>query len=78
MGLLVKRDGEQTKLQEKITAELREKSVRKAKIESEVPDLVEDSVYTKDMKKMTGLMGVWGLVFLAIAVAIVIAFITVV
>lgn len=51
MGLLVKQDGERTKLQEKITAELREKMMKTADIDNELPDLVEDSAYQEGTKR---------------------------
>ena len=62
--------GEQTELQKKIAAELREKSMRTAQEEGERPDFVEDSVYQRGTKKTTGLLFVWFLVFVAIGVVV--------
>ena len=52
MGLLIKLDGEneRSELQNRINAELREKSYRTTEIEDvSPPDLVEDSEYAKNL-----------------------------
>lgn len=71
MGILVQDNGERSKLQDRITADLREKSRRTSRQDD--VDLVEDSEYAKDLKKTGRFSWFWlVLVFLAVASLIVI------
>ena len=71
MGILVQDTGKQTELQDRITADLREK-VQRTSAQSD-PDMIEDSEYMKNLKK-TGRFGwVWFvLIFLAAAAVVII------
>jgi hypothetical protein len=71
MALFVNQENTRTKLQQKIAAELAEKSKKKAVHDGELPDGVEDSAYLKDTKKTTSLAWAWVLIIFA-AVAIII------
>jgi hypothetical protein len=51
MGILVKQDQERSKLQEKIAAELREKTRQTSLAKAEGPDLVNDSVYQENTRQ---------------------------
>jgi len=65
MGILVQETGKRSELQERITSELREKAQRTSQ-EDDI-DLVEDSTYTKDLKK-TGRFGWFWFVLILFAV----------
>ena len=58
MGIMVEGNEEQSKLQERITADLRERSRRNSKNEGEV-DLVEDSEYLKNTQKTSRFSWFW-------------------
>ena len=66
MGIMVEGNEEQSKLQERITADLRERSRRNSKNEGEV-DLVEDSEYLKNTQKTSRFSWFW---FVLIALAV--------
>ena len=55
---MVEGNEEQSKLQERITADLRERSRRNSKNEGEV-DLVEDSEYLKNTQKTSRFSWLW-------------------
>jgi|GEM_PF-2941743 hypothetical protein len=74
MGLIVKQSGERTKLQEKITAELREKSMKTAQIDTTPPDFAEDIAYKKDLKSEKEVSSTWFWVFVAIVIVVIITF----
>ncbi len=63
---MVEGNEEQSKLQERITADLRERSRRNSKSEGEV-DLVEDSEYLKNTQKTSRFSWFW---FVLIALAV--------
>jgi hypothetical protein len=63
---MVEGNEEQSKLQERITADLRERSRRNSKNEGEV-DLVEDSEYLKNTQKTSRFSWFW---FVLIALAV--------
>jgi hypothetical protein len=65
MGILVQDNGKRSELQDRITADLREKSQRTSS-EDDV-DLVEGSNYTKHLKK-TGRFGWFWLILILLAV----------
>ena len=72
MGIIVQGDEEQTKLQERISAELRERSSRTSKDEPHDVDLVEDSEYLKGTSKTGRFSWFWfilvGLAILALVI----------
>ena len=75
MGIVVsKNDDEHTKLNERISADLRERANKTTL--GEDPDLVEDSDYAKDLKKTGRYSWIWVvLVVLAVISLVVIALI---
>lgn len=75
MGIIVSKNNEEnSKLNERITADLRERAQKTTL--GEDPDLVEDSDYAKDLKKTGKYTWVWiVLVILAIISLVVIALI---
>ena len=66
MGILVQDTGKRSELQDRISADLREK-VQRSSQEEDI-DLVENSNYTKDLKK-TGRFGWFWFVLILLAVA---------
>lgn len=75
MGIIVSKNNEEnSKLNQRITADLRERANKTTL--GEDPDLVEDSDYTKDLKKTGKYTWIWiVLVILAIISLVVIALI---
>lgn len=73
MALFIQQNEDRSKLQERLTAELRAKAKAKADIETTLPDGVEDSAYLKDTKATTGLAWIWILVVALGLVALVMA-----
>ena len=73
MGIVVsKNNDENSRLNQRITADLRERANKEAR--GSDPDLVEDSDYTKDLKKTGKFTWIWiVLIVLAIASLVVIA-----
>lgn len=73
MGIIVsKNNDENSRLNERITADLRERA-QKSALGSD-PDLVEDSDYTRDLKKTGKYTWIWVvLIILAIASLVVVA-----
>ena len=65
MGILVQDNGKRSELQDRISADLREKAQRTSQAED--VDLVEDSAYTKDLKK-TGRFGWFWFILILFAV----------
>ncbi len=59
MGVLVQKDEERSKLQERIAADLRERSVRNSKDEDVDVDLEEDSAYLEGTHKSRGTVIFW-------------------
>ncbi|MCL2444721.1 hypothetical protein FWD07_01195 [Candidatus Saccharibacteria bacterium] len=76
MGLIVKQDGQRSQLRDRVAAELREKAQRTSLDEGAKTDFVEDSVHQRDMKQTTSLAGAWVALFVLVAVAILIVFLT--
>ena len=74
MGIMVEGNEEQSKLQERITADLRERSRRNSKNEGEV-DLVEDSEYLKNTQKTSRFSWFWFVLVALAAVSLVIIFV---
>ncbi len=75
MGIIVsKNNDENSRLNERITADLRERATKSAA--GSDPDLVEDSDYTRDLKKTGKYTWIWAvLIILAIISLVVIALI---
>jgi len=71
MALFIQQNENQSKLQTKLVAELREKAKARAAADEERPDGVEDSKYLADTKKTTSLAWVWILIVIVIIVLIV-------
>lgn len=70
MSLHMKQENNQTELQKRIAAELREKSMRKSlEGDFDKPQVTQES-YLDGTKETTGLAGVWLLVGVAAAIAI--------
>ena len=59
MGILVEKDEERSKLQERITADLRERSKRTSKIEGDDVDLEDDSAYIEGTHQSRGSAIFW-------------------
>ncbi len=64
MAIFVRQDEDRSKLQERIAAELRERSKQNVST-GDLPDGVNDSQYMKDAKQTTSLGWVWVLIGLA-------------
>ncbi len=62
MALFIRQNESQTKLQERLTAELREKAKARSERDGNVPDGVDDSQFLKGTKTTTNLAWVWVLV----------------
>ena len=65
MGILVQDNGKRSELQDRITADLREKASHTSRDED--VDLVEDSEYAKNLKK-TGRFGWFWFILILLAV----------
>lgn len=81
MALFVNQNENQTELQKRIAADLREKAMKNSAGEGgagfdggDEADLVEDSSYIEGTKETTGLAFVWLLVFVAVVIMIVFLF----
>lgn len=69
MALFIRQDEQRSKLQERITAELNEKSRLKAEMEKKSrPDGVEDSRYLRESQMMSTRAWIWVLVILAVII----------
>lgn len=69
MGLFVQQNSNRTKMQERLAAELNEKAKKKAELEANSPDGVDDSRYIEDTKQTTSLAWVWVLIVVAAVAA---------
>lgn len=69
MALFVNQNGNRSKLQERLAAELAEKTKKQAQIDNTPPDGVEDSNFVKDTKSTTSLAWVWVLIILFAVIA---------
>jgi hypothetical protein len=75
MALFVKQNEERSQLQERLAAELQEKTKKRALNESQGND-INDSEYLKNTKSTTSLAWVW-LVVIVVAVTLVVVFIVI-
>lgn len=75
MGIIVsKNNDENSRLNQRITADLRERANKEMR--GNDPDLVEDSDYTKDLKKGSKFAWVW-IVLIVLAIASIVIIVTV-
>ncbi len=75
MGLFVEQNSNRTKLQERLAAELSEKAKKRAEMETNAPDGIDDSAYIEGTKKTTSLAGVWiAIIVVAVGAALYFAF----
>lgn len=74
MGIMVEGNEEKSKLQERISADLRERSRRNSKDDSDV-DLVEDSEYLKNTRKTGRFSWFWFILVALAALSLVIIFV---
>jgi len=72
---MIEGNEEQSKLQERISADLRERSRRNSKDESEDVDLVEGSEYLRGTKKTGRFSWFWFVLILLAAIALIIIFV---
>lgn len=70
MSLHMKQENNQTELQKRIAAELREKSIRKSLDDDLEKPRINEENYLRGTKETTGLAAVWGLVFVAFLIAV--------
>lgn len=71
MGILVNKDlDERSELQKKITADLREKAQRTSKKDD--VDHVEDSEYTKNLKKTGHFSWIWFILILLAVISVIV------
>ncbi len=71
MGIIVsKNNDENSRLNERITADLRERA--KAEAIANDPDLVEDSDYTKDLKKTGKYTWIWAVLIILALISLVV------
>ena len=74
MGIMVEGNEEKSKLQERISADLRERSRRNSKDDGDV-DLVEDSEYLKNTRKTGRFSWFWFILVALAALSLVIIFV---
>lgn len=72
MALFIRQNEDRSKLQERLAAELREKSKMRAELDSKLPDGVEDSRYIEGTKKTTSLAWVWIAIIILAAIAMIV------
>lgn len=71
MGIIVsKNNDENTRLNQRITADLRERAEKEMR--GNDPDLVEDSDYAKDLKKSSKYAWVWAVLIILAIISVVI------
>ena len=75
MGVIVSKDQDRTKLQKRITADLRNRSqtARSGEVDKE-PDFAEDSAYVKDLKKTGRFSWIWIILIVLAIIALIIIF----
>ncbi|MBR3163923.1 hypothetical protein IKF15_01285 [Candidatus Saccharibacteria bacterium] len=67
MGILVENNNERTRLTERISADLRERTTGTSRDDAAMPDLVEDSEYLRNTKRTSRSSWFWiALVVLAL------------
>ena len=73
MGIMVQKNEDNSKLNDMINADLRERAERTSKQMD--PDYVEDSDYTKDLKKTGRFAWVWAVLIILAIISLIIIFI---
>lgn len=73
MGIMVQKNEDKSKLNEQINADLRERAERTSKEMD--PDYVEDSDYTKDLKKTGRFAWVWAVLIILAIISLIIIFV---
>ena len=73
MGIMVQKNEDKSKLNEQINADLRERAERTSKAMD--PDYVEDSDYTKDLKKTGRFAWVWAVLIVLAIISLIIIFV---
>ncbi|MDO4889600.1 MAG: hypothetical protein Q4A25_02840 [Candidatus Saccharibacteria bacterium] len=73
MGIMVQKNEDNSKLNDMINADLRERAERTSKEMD--PDYVEDSDYTKDLKKTGRFAWVWAVLIILAIISLIIIFI---
>ena len=73
MGIMVSKNEDNSKLNEQIHADLRERAERNS-LQND-PDLVEDSDYAKDLKKTGRFSWIWIVLIILAIISLVIIFI---
>lgn len=73
MGIMVQKNDDNSKLNDMINADLRERAERTSKQMD--PDYVEDSDYTKDLKKTGRFAWVWAVLIILAIISLIIIFI---
>lgn len=59
MALFIKQDSDRSELQKRLETELQEKLKKRAELENNPPDGVEDSAYMEGKKSTTSIAWVW-------------------
>lgn len=73
MGIMVQKNEDNSKLNDMINADLRERAERTSKQMD--PDYVEDSDYTKNLKKTGRFAWVWAVLIILAIISLIIIFI---
>lgn len=73
MGIMVQKNEDNSKLNDMINADLRERAERTSKQMD--PDYVEDSDYTKDLKKTGRFSWIWAVLIVLAIISLIIIFI---
>lgn len=73
MGIMVQKNEDNSKLNDMINADLRERAERTSKQMD--PDYVEDSDYTKDLKKTGRFAWVWAVLIVLAIISLIIIFV---
>ena len=73
MGIMVQKNEDNSKLNDMINADLRERAERTSKQMD--PDYVEDSDYAKDLKKTGRFAWVWAVLIILAIISLIIIFI---
>ncbi|MBR3365575.1 hypothetical protein IKG48_00395 [Candidatus Saccharibacteria bacterium] len=73
MGIMVQKNEDNSKLNEQINADLRERAERTSKQMD--PDYVEDSDYAKDLKKTGRFAWIWAVLIVLAIISLIIIFV---
>ena len=70
MALFIRQNEDRSKLQERLSAELQERSSQRAKVEKDTSDKLEDSSFYNDTQSSSKMLWVWFLIFAAIFIIV--------